>query len=117
MPTAPGNDSVAAAIAMRRNAPTPPPPLGAPMPPTPPPGMMPMAPPAFAPQHPHHAHQPPHGVPAHMAGMRIPPSPPIAYPPYGARARPSGPKLLWWVLALLAVGVGVGTVIALVMSK
>ena len=77
--------------------------------------------PAFPPSpHPHFSPQTPvPGMANHLAGMRMqsPPSP--FAPPYGAapRAKPSSRSLIWWVLALLAVGVGVGTAVALLMSK
>jgi len=61
------------------------------------------------------------GGPAHH-GRSPTPMPQGTYPqpaPHQvhAAARPSSNKFVWWVLALLVVGAGVGTVLALVFSK
>jgi serine/threonine-protein kinase len=56
----------------------------------------------------------PHGGPAMHGGMPMA-MPMGTYPP--ARSAPSSKKLLWWVLALLAIGAGVGTVVALLVSR
>jgi serine/threonine-protein kinase len=97
-----------------------PPPLGAPMHMTPSP-LPPMPPPGYPPpQHPHAHFGPPGIAQTPMPGManhRPGMGPPMAFNPYGAatirRSGPSSKTLLWWVLALLAIGVGVGTAFAL----
>ncbi|HEY0193601.1 MAG TPA: protein kinase, partial [Kofleriaceae bacterium] len=91
------------------------PPSGAPLAPSPyaptqlpqlPQTPMPMAPPVPLPGT--------HGAPYGQAMSPMPFTPPPSYP---AGPRASSIKLVWWVLALLAVGAGVGTLVALLVSR
>ena len=89
---------------------------------------------------PHHALQPSHPQAVGPVGSsRVSPRPPTAPPPQSPYAQVpshshaaisastapapiraasrSSNKLIWWVIALLAVGAGVGTVLALLLSK
>jgi eukaryotic-like serine/threonine-protein kinase len=60
----------------------------------------------------------PQGGQARHGGTPMPMAMPIGTYPQPARPMVgSSKKLLWWVLALLAIGAGVGTVVALLVSK
>ena len=56
------------------------------------------------------------GTPAPMRGM-YPRSQPTPYPSGRGGTSRSSNKLVWWVIALLAIGAGVGTAMALLFSK
>ncbi|HET9621458.1 MAG TPA: protein kinase [Kofleriaceae bacterium] len=104
-------------------------PPGAPRPPTveamhreltPPPVGAPPLPPAGFPPHPHYGAQTPvpgMANPNHLP-MRMQPPMPFT-PPYATapRAKASSKTLIWWVVALLVIGVGVGTAFALLVAK
>ena len=87
----------------RPMTPTPPPPYGAPH------GMY------------NGPHNGPHNGPMHGGGAMLTPMPMSSYgPPASYPHQPpqrSSRRLVWWVIALLAIGAGVGTAMALLFSK
>jgi hypothetical protein len=90
-----------------------------------------MAPPPMPREHHPTAPNGPHATPSggvqqlHMAATALPPpqqlapSYPMAQAPYQQQLKPTAPgsnKIIWWIIALLALGAAAGAVLALAMK-